>query len=278
MKTPCTVIEDLIPLYVDGICSEESSKIVGKHLAECEDCRKRMASFKNDRTPEIEFAPKFDPLIKIRKANIRKIIWTAIAMFLSIVLTVVLWSAYRHVFNIVDTVWSDDGTKAFVVYDREIGTEDTRGSHFTLEGYTGLSGNRSEAFALHWLGRRNRTTVIYQGIYEDGFWSPDGSKFVVNASSPGSDLHILDVAHHNGRNIDLLLKGCIANEINAHPEQFGYTVPHEADTDLTFLQWSEDSNAMLIYFRITDDGNKARSGYCWYDYEGNTVGGFMTAG
>lgn len=227
--------------------------------------------------PEVDFVPKIDPLKKIRKTNVRRIIWAAIAVFISLLLTVAAWSACRHVFNIVDTVWSDDGTKAFVVYNRTIGMEGASGSNFTLKEYTNLSGNRNETFVLHWLRGSSRGTVIYQGVYEDAALSPDNSKFVVNASGSRWDLYILDLVHSDGPNIDLLLKGCIANEINGHPEKFGYTVPDESDTGLTFLQWSEDSNAMLIYYKTTDETGRNQSGYCWYDYDNNTVGSFMDA-
>lgn len=35
----CNVIKDLLPLYVDGCCSEESSKLVAEHLENCGSCR-----------------------------------------------------------------------------------------------------------------------------------------------------------------------------------------------------------------------------------------------
>lgn len=36
----CNVIKDLLPLYVDECCSEESAKLVSEHLTICENCRK----------------------------------------------------------------------------------------------------------------------------------------------------------------------------------------------------------------------------------------------
>ena len=39
MKTPCSVIRDLLPLYHDGVCSPESRQLVEEHLEECADCR-----------------------------------------------------------------------------------------------------------------------------------------------------------------------------------------------------------------------------------------------
>lgn len=36
----CNVIKDLLPLYVDECCSEESTRLVAEHLDVCESCRK----------------------------------------------------------------------------------------------------------------------------------------------------------------------------------------------------------------------------------------------
>lgn len=37
-KKNCEIMRDLLPLYADGVCSEESRKTVSEHLAECEEC------------------------------------------------------------------------------------------------------------------------------------------------------------------------------------------------------------------------------------------------
>ena len=39
MKLSCEVIQDLLPLYVDRVCSNDSGKLVEGHMAECEVCR-----------------------------------------------------------------------------------------------------------------------------------------------------------------------------------------------------------------------------------------------
>lgn len=36
---PCNVIVDLLPLYKEDICSEETKELVEEHLRSCEDCR-----------------------------------------------------------------------------------------------------------------------------------------------------------------------------------------------------------------------------------------------
>lgn len=40
MKYPCNLIQDLLPLYYDGVCSHESSEAVENHLLECSACKK----------------------------------------------------------------------------------------------------------------------------------------------------------------------------------------------------------------------------------------------
>lgn len=44
----CEVVQDLLPLYLDGCCSEQSGKIVEEHLAGCSDCRERSRLFREN--------------------------------------------------------------------------------------------------------------------------------------------------------------------------------------------------------------------------------------
>ena len=36
----CDVVRDLLPLYVDSVCSEESRALVEEHTASCPECAK----------------------------------------------------------------------------------------------------------------------------------------------------------------------------------------------------------------------------------------------
>lgn len=44
----CEIIEDLLPLYLDDACNEETRKAVEEHLASCEKCREKAENWKND--------------------------------------------------------------------------------------------------------------------------------------------------------------------------------------------------------------------------------------
>lgn len=47
MKYRCGIIKDLMPLYIDGVCGEESIRAVEEHLAECGQCRKYCDTMRN---------------------------------------------------------------------------------------------------------------------------------------------------------------------------------------------------------------------------------------
>jgi len=44
MKYSCDLMRDLLPLYLDGVCSEESRKAVEAHLSECPGCKEFYAA------------------------------------------------------------------------------------------------------------------------------------------------------------------------------------------------------------------------------------------
>ena len=44
MKTSCEIIKDLLPLFHDGVCSNESRAMVEEHLAECDNCKSELQS------------------------------------------------------------------------------------------------------------------------------------------------------------------------------------------------------------------------------------------
>lgn len=47
-KTNCELIKDLLPVYADGLCSEESRKIVAEHIMTCDSCRRELEMMKTD--------------------------------------------------------------------------------------------------------------------------------------------------------------------------------------------------------------------------------------
>jgi len=53
MKVTCEVIRDLLPLYLDGVCSQDSRQLVKEHLETCESCRRELAHLQEEESPDI---------------------------------------------------------------------------------------------------------------------------------------------------------------------------------------------------------------------------------
>jgi len=67
MKLPCEMIQDLLPLYHDGVCSEISQTVVQEHLKVCEGCAKALKNLDTDlQMPKLE-ADEAKPLKSIKR-------------------------------------------------------------------------------------------------------------------------------------------------------------------------------------------------------------------
>ena len=80
----CDVIKDLLPLYQEGIISEESKKLVAAHLESCPACRQLLAEMKEGILPAGEESL---PLEKISR-GIKRRRWRAALMAVCLVLAV----------------------------------------------------------------------------------------------------------------------------------------------------------------------------------------------
>lgn len=70
MKLSCEVIKDLLPLYEDEVCSEESRGLVEEHLTECAECRALQEKFK---IPEIALLPEEEIFLAEEEKRIQRI-------------------------------------------------------------------------------------------------------------------------------------------------------------------------------------------------------------
>tara|TARA_Y100001933_G_C18907795_1_gene525379 strand:- start:232 stop:684 length:453 start_codon:yes stop_codon:yes gene_type:complete len=48
MKITCDVIRDLLPLYHDDICSNDSKNLVEAHIERCETCREELEKYRTE--------------------------------------------------------------------------------------------------------------------------------------------------------------------------------------------------------------------------------------
>lgn len=48
VKISCDIIKDLIPLYIDDLCSEDSTTLINDHIKECRDCESTLKALQLD--------------------------------------------------------------------------------------------------------------------------------------------------------------------------------------------------------------------------------------
>ncbi len=48
MEKTCEIIKDLLPLYIDGVCSEDSKNAVEEHIKTCEDCKRELEDYRGE--------------------------------------------------------------------------------------------------------------------------------------------------------------------------------------------------------------------------------------
>ena len=94
MNYPCGIIKDLLPLYIDEVCSIETGQAVEKHLAKCTKCREYyeamkstdgFAEDKSDHTEDIKMAGSLKNIKKTINKRIRNTVLCAVAAVLVVI-------------------------------------------------------------------------------------------------------------------------------------------------------------------------------------------------
>ena len=96
MIVTCEIVEDLLPLYVDNVCSEQSRRAVEDHLGECDKCRRLIESTQAVPIPYIEpDRPAADKAVKKGFKKIRFRWWAAIFTIIALIPIAFLgWNEY----------------------------------------------------------------------------------------------------------------------------------------------------------------------------------------
>ena len=106
MDVTCNVIEDLLPLYADGICSEDTKTIIEHHIAVCPECREKLEAM----TAKLETSEKKakidNPFKKVRNHYIRLVTVTLLVCALIIVPLGSVWYLSTNTYYSNGYTWS----------------------------------------------------------------------------------------------------------------------------------------------------------------------------
>ena len=86
-KIPCSLIKDILPLYIDGAVSQETAQLVETHLDECDTCRKEYETLREPLS--LPCSPDLrEEEGQLLKAMKQKLLWKRIAItVVSVMLT-----------------------------------------------------------------------------------------------------------------------------------------------------------------------------------------------
>ena len=71
-KISCDIIKDLLPLYIDGVCSSDSIDIIEEHLKECPICETEFVNMQNNTDIKTEIDKDIDKAVKCANKKIKK--------------------------------------------------------------------------------------------------------------------------------------------------------------------------------------------------------------
>lgn len=115
MDKNCNIVNDLLPLYIDDVLSDDSRQFVEEHLSSCDKCKKQLEEMKTDVTA----LPKdkdIKPFKKIRRKLITRLILIVVLAVALVAGWVFVWTTYIPVKYVgdqfiadMDVVFMDDG-------------------------------------------------------------------------------------------------------------------------------------------------------------------------
>ena len=86
MKLPCKVIEDMLPMYYDKVCSQESAALVEEHLRSCPRCAQMLADLGAEIDIPEQKVDDVKPLRKIQKSYRKMKLVGLIALLCALIL------------------------------------------------------------------------------------------------------------------------------------------------------------------------------------------------
>lgn len=157
------------------------------------------------------------------------------------------WIGY---FNIIDHSTSPNEEIQLIIYDRDVVDQ-----HFSNQPAVTVKSKGNDI-----------STTVYNGSYQGVYWSPDSSKYVLSLldTNDTTQLVLNNIKNSNSSNLNAYLSlGVEANELADYKLEYSNESPFPK-IKYQFLQWSLDSNFMLIYYSFNDTDKISHEGYLWY--------------
>lgn len=99
MKLPCDIVQDLLPLYEDNLCSQATREAIEEHLRECEKCGRQHTAVQELVEPEVVVEPKQEKKAAAKSFKKIRNRWIAsiVVILLLIPMGYLAWGQYQGV-------------------------------------------------------------------------------------------------------------------------------------------------------------------------------------
>ena len=166
----CNVIRDLLPLYADKVCSEDSKEMVEEHLAECQECKQELEDYCyntgiDEVSPEIAMK-NFKK--KMGKKNFKKVVISVM-----VCLAVILGGGYILFVPEFNVPYSEDLLTANIPVDEGIDV------YINLPNYTnvystGVYNTDGEIDVYLTVTRNLWSMIVPDFAHDNNFWRTNG--------------------------------------------------------------------------------------------------------
>lgn len=95
MNNKCDIIKDLLPLYAENMCSDDSRQAIAEHIAECESCRNELKKINTDVAIQADSDVSMFKRIK-KRARIEKVVISIVSI---VFVLSALWFAQFFLIN-----------------------------------------------------------------------------------------------------------------------------------------------------------------------------------
>lgn len=230
----CNVIRDLLPLYADEVCSEDSREMVEEHLSTCQECKQELEDYcYNTGLPEVSAdvaMKKFKK--KMNKKNLKKIVVSVI-----VCLAVILSGTYILFIPEFTVPYSEDLMTAKIPVDGGIDV------WVNLPNYTQVysmatSSETDDEFDIYLTVTRNLWSMLAPDFHEmNNFWRTNG---FIGVSFQASDEMPFKESDMNYFRTDSKIA-------NIYYADFESTHSSDPKADLRHAIYSETATTYLIW-------------------------------
>lgn len=154
----CEIIQDLIPTYCEGVCSEETKILVEAHIQECAACRQEIEAYQEIETMDLPTIDEKKPFKKIIKGYQKKLFLICLAF-----LMIFLLFGTRITSELMKLRFLSYVTRHYAQYDLEM-------TSFSYEDpqVSGFGINNGYYVASFQSKNKQEKDIAFQ-VYTDGF-------------------------------------------------------------------------------------------------------------